>query len=346
MKGKIKAVEEDFTMNMLKKTTTRVALFFDGGNFYSGWKENANSRRVDFTRLAKWLVQRAGGTLLAGAYYYTGVSEVSDERSGASHQKLMGFLEMLESQPGFFVHTFRRKVGSIDCEQCGIENRYTSDKEADLAVVSHMLQLAAVDAYDIAVLMSGDVDYTPALQSARAMGKQVHVASWGGTNASKRLKAAAFSHIDMLEGLDAFEHTSETSDSLSLLESNEASIKVTRFTGDQRLDGFMSELVQAEKKFEGGYVGMGYFLNSWRSIHLDDSPQARREVLNHLVDQNLVDSYEVEDGKTALRLSRQARDQLRELYVHQPTSDEMVIDNVKHAQETLTDDEEGMPVPL
>lgn len=328
-------------MNMLKKTTIRVALFFDGRNFYSGWKETADSRRVDFARLAKWLVQRAGGTLLSGAYYYTGVGEVSDERSSASHQKLMGFLEMLESQPGFFVHTFRRKVGSIDCEQCGFENRYTSDKEADLAVVSHMLQLAAVDAYDVVVLMSGDVDYTPALEAVRAMGKQAHVASWGGTGVGKRLRAMAFSHIDMLDGLDAFEHPTAQSEPLSLLESNDASVDVAQFTGEQRLDAFMSELMQAEKKFEGGYVGMGYFLNNWRSIHLDDSPQARREVLNHLVVENLVDSYEVGDGKMALRLSQHARHLLQDLHSQQQPSEQEAAEDIAHKH--LPNDQEEIP---
>lgn len=339
-------------MNMLKKTTIRVALFFDGRNFYSGWKETANSRRVDFTRLAKWLVHRAGGTLLSGAYYYTGVGEISDERSGASHQKLMGFLEMLESQPGFFVHTFRRKVGSMDCEQCGSENRYTSDKEADLAVVSHMLQLAAVDAYDVVVLMSGDVDYAPALESVRAMGKQAHVASWGGSGVSKRLRATAFSHIDMLDGLDAFEHAAVTSEPLSLLEGGDVPVDIRQFTGEQRLDAFMSELIQAEKKFEGGYVGMGYFLNNWRSIHLDDSPQARREVLDHLVEKDWVDSYEVGEGKMALRLSEQARHHLEEGLHPQPPSDAVEhpapAESVPSPEEepplkALSSDQEEMP---
>ena len=333
-------------MNALKKATVRVALFFDGRNFYSGWKEMASSKRVDFTRLAKWLVQRTGGNLLSGAYYYTGIEEVSDERSNVSHQKLMGFLEMLESQPGFFVHTFHRKVGSIDCEQCGSENRYVSDKEADLAVVSHMVQFAAVDAYDVAILLSGDVDYTPALESVRAMGKQVHVAGWGSAGIGKRLKATAFSHIDMLEGLEAFEHVAESSEPLSLLEDGDSPVKITEFTGEQRLDAFMSELVQAEKKFEGGYVGMGYFLNNWRSVHLDDSAQARREVLNHLVVENLVDSYEVGEGKMALRLSEQAREHLQHMH-SQHSKDEEIEDEKKPSFKALSSDqEEEVPVIL
>ena len=51
----------------------RVALFFDGKNFYSGWRDAANGRRIDFVRLSEWLVKRAGGTYLWGAHYYTGV---------------------------------------------------------------------------------------------------------------------------------------------------------------------------------------------------------------------------------------------------------------------------------
>src|SRR5579862_9553630 len=61
--------------------TMKVALFFDGKNFYSGWRERASRQPLDFTALSRWLVRRVGGTLLWGAYYYTGI-EIGASSSG------------------------------------------------------------------------------------------------------------------------------------------------------------------------------------------------------------------------------------------------------------------------
>lgn len=121
----------------------RVALFFDGKNFYSGWREAAKGCRIDFARLADWLVQKAHGHTLWGAYYYTGIDDTTQQGPTDAQQKLAGFLDMLETQPGFFVHTFKRKVGSITCADCGSENRYVLEKEVDTTMVANMVQMAA-----------------------------------------------------------------------------------------------------------------------------------------------------------------------------------------------------------
>ena len=123
----------------------RVALFFDGKNFYSGWREAAKGRRIDFARLAEWLVQKAHGTSLWGAYYYTGIDDTLQQGQTDPQQKLAGFLDMLETQPGFFVHTFKRKVGSITCAECGAENRYVLEKEVDTSMVASEDRALALD---------------------------------------------------------------------------------------------------------------------------------------------------------------------------------------------------------
>ncbi|MEM7495704.1 MAG: NYN domain-containing protein [Myxococcota bacterium] len=287
---------------MRRQTERRIALFFNGKTFYAGWREMGQGCRVDFAKMASWMVQQAGGNTLTGAHYYTSLAEGVEDGTDDARQRLQGFLEMLENQFGFFVHSSHRKVGLTACEHCGEENRYVSDKEVDLCLVSDMLQLAAADAYDTAIVVTGDADYVPALRSLRTMGKQVCVASWGGSGMSKRLRASAFSHIDLLEGVDAFEH--ET----SIRQEESTLIELTEFTGDQRFDGFLSELVQAQKKFQGGFVGLGYFINKWRSAHLEPTPQARRETLDHLLVEHWVEAYDIGDGNMALRLSDRARD--------------------------------------
>lgn len=282
----------------------RVALFFDGKNFYSGWREAAKGRRIDFVKLSDWLVKKAKGTSLWGAYYYTGVD---DTGHGATdpQQKLAGFLDMLETQPGFFVHTFKRKIGSINCSECACENRYVVEKEVDTTMVAHMLKLAAVDAFDTLILMSGDSDYAPAIEGVRALGKQAYIASWGGTGVSKRIRNAAFDHIDMIAGLEDFERESTLEDDMLFDDQDFDSIPapIEPVTGDMAMDAFLAELSQAQSKFSGGYVGLGYFLTRWRSAHLDSTPETRRRVLDKLLAEGFVETYNAPDGALAIRVS-------------------------------------------
>lgn len=282
----------------------RVALFFDGKNFYSGWRESAKGRRIDFARLADWLVQKAQGNSLWGAYYYTGVDEAAHGQN-ESAQKLAGFLDMLETQPGFFVHTFKRRVGSITCTECGCENRYVLEKEVDTTMVANMVQMAAQNAFDTMVLLSGDADYAPAIKAVRQLGKQVFIASWGGTGVSKRIRSSVFAHIDMMEGLPIFERElgPEEESHLPYVSDHEASLEISTVTGDVSMDSFLAELQQAQNKFSGGYVGLGYFLTRWRSAHLDTTPDNRRIVLDKLLAKGFVETYNAIDGALAIRVS-------------------------------------------
>jgi uncharacterized LabA/DUF88 family protein len=182
----------------------RVCIFFDGKNFHSGWRDEASGRRLTFPKLSKWLVERVGGSLLWGAYYYTGI-EMGPAAVTEGQKKLAGFLDMLELQPGFFVKRFPRKTTMFQCAACGAENKYTQEKEVDTTMVADMLRLAAVGAFDVLVLVSGDSDHAPAIEGVRAIGRQAYVSTWGRAGLSARLRKAAFDHIDLLEGLSYFE---------------------------------------------------------------------------------------------------------------------------------------------
>ena len=157
----------------------RVAIFFDGKNFHTGFKSStAPGTRVDFPAMAAWLVQRAGGSTLWRAHYYTGV-ERGDAAESDAQVGLGKFLRVLECQPGFFVHRFPRKVEHRACPSCGASVKFTQEKEVDTTMVADMLRLAAVDGFDVLVLVSGDADLAPAVENVRSLGKKVFVATWG-----------------------------------------------------------------------------------------------------------------------------------------------------------------------
>src|SRR5947208_51231 len=76
----------------------KVAIFFDGQNFYRSLLRHDESLRVDYDRLATWITEQVGGASarFSGAYYYVGVS-------ADAPPLVEGFLKGLELRPGHVV---------------------------------------------------------------------------------------------------------------------------------------------------------------------------------------------------------------------------------------------------
>jgi len=291
----------------------RVGIFFDGKNFYSGWRATAEGTTIDFVKLSEWLVAKVDGSRLWGAYYYTGI-ETGELAKGEGQQKLVRFLDQLELLPGFFVHRFPRKARRRRCEECGALNVYSQEKEVDTTMVADMLRLAAVNAFDAAILASGDSDHAPAVEGVRAIGKQVFVATWGKEGLSARLRKAAFDHINLTDGLSGFALTATAAaPALPAKPSPDAPVRATVPDGQlgpvpsQGMDGedteavFLQELAYAESHFKNGYVGLNYFLRKWRSGRLASDFQARNRILQKLLDKGKVETFNAPDGHKALR---------------------------------------------
>ena len=298
----------------------RVGIFFDGKNFYSGWRATAEGKTIDFVKLAEWLVAKVGGSRLWGAYYYTGI-ETGELAKSEGQRKLVVFLDQLELLRGFFVHRFPRKARRRRCEKCGEINVYSQEKEVDTTMVADMLRLAAVDAFDAAILVSGDSDHTPAVEGVRSIGKQVFVATWGKEGLSPRVRKAAFDHIDLTDGLERFASIPKAvAPALPAKPSPAAPAGVAVPDGQlgpvpsQGVDGgdaeavFLQELRYAESRFKNGYVGLNYFLRKWKSQRLAPDFQARNRILQKLLEKGKVETFGAQDGNKGLRTKVVATD--------------------------------------
>jgi hypothetical protein len=224
------------------------------------------------------------------------------------------------------------------CPECGAEIRFTHEKEVDTTMVADMLRLAAVDGFDILVLVSGDADLAPAVENVRALGKKVYVATWGRTSLAARLRQAAFDHIDLQDGLNAFRRNEAeplTSRERLVIEAAlpvpaqqigptsagnlEAEVEPANVSQGQVplpivVEGeesaaqatVLAELARAEAKFSGGYVGVSYFIKSWRSNLLDPDPSVRQRLVDQLVEEGHVQIYDAADGSKAMRRATRA----------------------------------------
>ena len=217
----------------------RVALFFDGANFYRGLEATASSVELDYQQLAAWLVERVGGphARLVAARYYTGL---------ADQPGLDRFLSGLELRTGFFVA--RQPVGTreVSCPHCGQDFQQRTEKRVDTRIVADMIVLAQAGAYEQAVLLSGDDDLVPALDVVQDTGRPVHVATWGEYGLASGLRARAYSHIDLCECLPYAD--------------------TGRSRGEELDDEtILAQLAQAIRYFEerGGHLTRWYFVNRW-----------------------------------------------------------------------------------
>lgn len=270
----------------------RVALFFDGKNHMKDLRRTAEDRWLDHGALAEWVVQHVGGDQLHAAYYYTGVPNPHEDNR--DRHALSDLLDELERRPGFFVKRFNRRASTRECPHCAQMIAYTEEKMVDTSLVTDMVMLGVRDAFDIAVVFSGDLDVAPGIEALHALGKRAWIATFGDYGLSRTLTRFSWSHIDLLEHIDQYSFAD-----IGRVTDIKPRTEVTPEAVDTEI---LRELRRAEAHFSagGGFVGAHYFIHRWKGHSIPDAPEERRLALQRLMQGGQVEAYAV-DGKTALR---------------------------------------------
>lgn len=278
----------------------KVNIFFDGQNFYRALQRFDEGLRVDYDRLATWITQAVGGptAVFGGAYYYVGVS--SD-----APPLVEGFLKGLELRPGYFVKREPRVRRIGRCPACGGDYDYWTEKRVDTRLVADIIHYAANDAYDAAVLVSGDDDFVPAVEAVNALGKQVWVATWSAEDLSKDLRVRCFGHLRLADGIAAFradrapvrQARAPRGPAGAPLPAAAAPVHASA------LDRALHELQRAEARLP--HVSRGYFVMRWKSNLLPPAGPERELLVQQLVDAGMAEEFPVTDAEgrtvTALR---------------------------------------------
>ncbi len=143
--------------------TQRVAIFIDGSNLYHSLEENCGRMDLDFLGFGKKLVKDRD---LFRVYYYNILQD--PERKSQGYQDQQKFLSTLYNIPLFEVRLGTSKMrGDVMVE-----------KGVDIMLATDLLQFAWRGLYDVAVLVTGDGDFTYAVQTVKNLGKYVEVAAF------------------------------------------------------------------------------------------------------------------------------------------------------------------------
>lgn len=139
----------------------RVAIFIDGSNLYHALKTNFRRNDLNFSEFINRL---CGSRTLYRSYYYNILQDPAQWPEGYRDQQ--DFLTALKMTPYLEVKLGTTKIGQGTQVEKGI----------DIMLATDMLSFAWNDLYDIAVLVSGDGDFTYAMQTIKNMGKYVEIA--------------------------------------------------------------------------------------------------------------------------------------------------------------------------
>ena len=165
----------------------RVAIFIDGSNFYHALKAAFARASVKFDALALALTNRAPDRKLLRVHYYNAAYDQSTDPEGYAKQQ--AFFTNLRRTPYLTLNLGRLERRAIDWGDVDVDKRrkieevlgqplpeYTHvEKGVDIQLVVDMVRLAVANTYDVAILVSGDGDFAPAVESVKQLGKHVEL---------------------------------------------------------------------------------------------------------------------------------------------------------------------------
>jgi uncharacterized LabA/DUF88 family protein len=173
----------------------RTRVFIDFWNFQLNWNERAQAgHRIDWPRVPQVLLAEATKKFeAAGITDRLALDEtlVYASYNPAKDGGLKGWLDsFLNKQPSFRVKTRERrakprkvycavcKKDHESCPDCGTKFTGAPEKGVDTAIATDLLSLASEQAFDVAILLTSDADFLPAVEWVQAKGLKVVNATW------------------------------------------------------------------------------------------------------------------------------------------------------------------------
>ncbi|MEW5936223.1 MAG: NYN domain-containing protein [Candidatus Thermoplasmatota archaeon] len=147
----------------------RVAIFIDGSNTYYALRhfndERGTSLKINYGRLVEKL---AAGRYLLRAYYY------SSHRDPIESSQARFYESLQYSGIQVVLRPLQQRTDPNSGEL------YFAEKGVDVALVTDLLCLSWENAFDTAVLVSGDADFAQTVDKVKYKGKRVEIATFRG----------------------------------------------------------------------------------------------------------------------------------------------------------------------
>ncbi len=147
-------------------TRGKTICFIDNANIFHGQADN--NWRIDWEKFQRFLGEKGE---VWQTYFFA--SETDPPSDGAT-----AFYQFLKENLRWEVRLYTLGKKTMRCGECGHEHTAFAEKGVDVGLATTMLMLAVNQAYDTAVLVSGDRDYVEPVQHIKSRGLRVEVISW------------------------------------------------------------------------------------------------------------------------------------------------------------------------
>ncbi len=146
----------------------RVAVFIDGNNFYYGLRKlygiNKSLKYFDFKRFSDFIANK---NKVVEIFYYNAELDISDNPE--KHKSQKEFFDNLRKISNFHLILCKLLKRNIT----GTNKFYYIIKEDDINMAVDMVERACGDKFDIALIVSGDGDFVPAVKAVQRKNKTV-----------------------------------------------------------------------------------------------------------------------------------------------------------------------------
>lgn len=163
----------------------KARIFVDFWNFQLSFNDRVPSGvRADWTKIVPWLVTRSAALGLDLTFEEMTVYLSHDPRKAEDKRLRDWAINFLDRQPGVKVKMLERKPKGSPlcpachkkitlCPHCGGSTTGTIEKGVDTAIVTDLLSLAWEGAWEVAILVSSDRDFIPAVDMLGRKGFRV-----------------------------------------------------------------------------------------------------------------------------------------------------------------------------
>ena len=146
----------------------KVILFVDGSNFYYGLKSiYSDTKKLSSFNFRKFGEILVGNRKLIRILYYNASLDFKENQE--KYWKQQRFFEKIKNTEKVKLILSRLQKRKIK----GSDKFYYFIKGDDIHIAADMLKLAYEDAFDTAILVSGDGDFVPAIKIVQEKGKEV-----------------------------------------------------------------------------------------------------------------------------------------------------------------------------
>ena len=144
----------------------RVAFFIDGFNLYHSLKDYApDCRWLNLKKLCEHYIDPSKEQVVA-IYYFSAIATWHhDQTKVQRHNQYIARLRQENVVP--VLGKFKEK--ELRCKICGSTYKSHEEKRTDVNIALRMVSEAVLGNYDTAILVSGDTDMIPAIETIRSL---------------------------------------------------------------------------------------------------------------------------------------------------------------------------------